>query len=149
MQAAIEKKSFIQKALDGVEKVGNKVPHPVLMFLYLISFIIVLSHVLYLFGVSVTSEVLEPVPMAVQRNYYEDTTLPPVEIPAEGYQGQFEIREETIPIQSLLTIEGIRFLFTSFVSNFAGFTVVATIFVAMLGVGVNGERRSRGARGNG
>ena len=134
-----QKKTFIQKALDGVEKVGNKVPHPVLMFLYLIAFIIVLSHVLYMFGVSVTSEVLEPVPMAVQPNYYEDTSLPPVEIPAEDYQGQFEVREETIPIQSLLTIEGIRFIFTSFVSNFAGFTVVATIFVAMLGVGVAEE----------
>jgi aminobenzoyl-glutamate transport protein len=33
-------------------------------------------------------------------------------------------------------VEGIRFIFTSFVSNFANFTVVATIFVAMIGVGV-------------
>jgi aminobenzoyl-glutamate transport protein len=137
--AAPEKRGVIGKLLDGVEKVGNKVPHPVLMFLYLIAFIIVLSHILYMLGVSVTSEVLEPVPVAMQPNYYEDTSLPPLEIPVGDYGDQFEIREETIPIQSLLTMEGIRFIFTSFVSNFAGFTVVATIFVAMLGVGVAEE----------
>ena len=32
--------------------------------------------------------------------------------------------------------DGIRFIFTSFVDNFAGFSVVAVIFVAMIGVGV-------------
>lgn len=42
-------------------------------------------------------------------------------------------------IRSLLTAEGIRFIFTSFVSNFANFSVVAVIFVAMLGVGVAEE----------
>jgi aminobenzoyl-glutamate transport protein len=140
-----EKRSFIQKALDGVEKVGNKVPHPVLMFLYLIAFIIVLSQILYMFGVSVTAEVLEPVPVTMVPNYYEDTTLPPVVIPHEDYADDFEIQQETIPIRSLLTAEGIRFIFTSFVTNFAGFTVVATIFVAMLGVGVAEEAGMMGA----
>ena len=43
---------------------------------------------------------------------------------------------ETIPVVSLLTVDGIRFIFTSFVDNFAGFAVVAVVFVAMMGVGV-------------
>ena len=43
--------------LDGVETLGNKVPHPVLMFVYLIAFVIVLSTVLALFGVSVTEQI--------------------------------------------------------------------------------------------
>ncbi len=139
--AAAEKRTFIQKALDGVEKVGNKVPHPVLMFLYLIAFIIVLSHVLYMLGVSVTTEVIEPVPVQVQPEYYADTTATNVDSPATAAydEGSFTIRTETIPIQSLLTIEGIRFIFSSFLPNFAGFTVVATIFVAMIGVGVAEE----------
>ena len=34
-------RSFMDKLLDGVERVGNKVPHPVLMFAYLILLIIV------------------------------------------------------------------------------------------------------------
>ena len=37
--------------LDGIEKAGNKVPHPVIMFLYLIAFIAVLSAVLAAFDV--------------------------------------------------------------------------------------------------
>ena len=42
----------------------------------------------------------------------------------------------TIPIQGLLSVEGIRFIFTSFVPNFAGFGVVAITFVALMGAGV-------------
>jgi len=48
--------------LDVIEKVGNKVPHPVLMFLYLIIFIAVLSHILHWMGVSVTEDIAVPVP---------------------------------------------------------------------------------------
>ena len=37
-------------------------------------------------------------------------------------------------VTSSLSVEGIRFLFTSLVSNFSSFSVVAVILVAMLGV---------------
>ncbi len=138
--AAKQQKSVMQKMLDGIERVGNKVPHPVLMFLYLIAFIIVLSHVLYIMGVSVTAEIAEPVPVEVRPNYYEDSTAASVEGGGKIlYDQQFDIEQETIPIQSLLTMDGIRFMFTSFVPNFAGFSVVAVIFVAMMGVGVAEE----------
>jgi aminobenzoyl-glutamate transport protein len=46
--------------LDRIERLGNKIPHPVMMFVYLIIFIAVLSHILYLFDVSVTEEVAVP-----------------------------------------------------------------------------------------
>ncbi len=131
------KRSFLQKMLDGIERVGNKVPHPVLMFLYLIAFIIVLSHVLYTMGVSVTSEVAVPVAAQVTPGFYEDSTAASVVGGAAVlYDEKFEIQQETIPIRSLLTMEGIRFIFTSFVPNFAGFSVVAVIFVSMIGIGV-------------
>ena len=48
----------------------------------------------------------------------------------------FVITEETIPVRSLLTIEGIRFIFTSFVANFQNFGVIAVVFIAMMGAGV-------------
>ncbi len=48
--------------LDLIEKLGNKVPHPVLMFLYLIIFVIVLSAILSLAGVSVTEHIAVPYP---------------------------------------------------------------------------------------
>ena len=54
------KKTFMDKLLDGVEVLGNKVPHPVMMFVYLIAFVIVLSTVLALFGISVTETVIDP-----------------------------------------------------------------------------------------
>ena len=50
--------------LDKIETIGNKVPHPVIMFLYLIAGVAVLSMVLSIFDVSVTEEVVTPVPKA-------------------------------------------------------------------------------------
>ena len=46
------------------------------------------------------------------------------------------MEERTIPVRGLLTAEGIRFMFTSFVTNFQGFGVVAITFIAMMGAGV-------------
>jgi aminobenzoyl-glutamate transport protein len=131
-----EKKGFTQKMLDGIERMGNKVPHPVMMFLYLILIVIVLSHVMYLLGVSVTEQIAVEVPTASEREYYEDTTEPGVVVPSEPYDQDYVIQERTIAIRSLLTGDGIRFLFSSFVANFQGFGVVAVTFIAMMGAGV-------------
>ena len=45
-QTAISTKTTMQRFLDFIEKVGNKVPHPVVIFLILIAIVIVLSGVL-------------------------------------------------------------------------------------------------------
>jgi aminobenzoyl-glutamate transport protein len=134
-----EGKGVMQRALDVIERVGNKVPNPVLMFLYLILLVIILSTILAWAGVSVTEQIAEPVPYPVQHNYYEDTTEVQSDVPAQGNEYsnvQFMIREETIPVKSLLTIDGIRFIFTSFVANFQNFGVIAVVFIAMMGAGV-------------
>jgi aminobenzoyl-glutamate transport protein len=124
--------------LDVIERLGNKVPHPVLMFLYLIVFVMVLSHVLYLMGVSVTDTIAVPDEVPVVPDYYEDSTQPILEPGADDldYEADWHLEEVTIPVESLLTTEGIRFVFTSFVPNFAGFGVVAVTFVALMGAGV-------------
>jgi aminobenzoyl-glutamate transport protein len=122
-----------------IERVGNKVPNPVLMFLYLILLVIILSTILAWAGVSVTEQIAEPVGYPVQHNYYQDTTEVQSQVPAQGNEYsnvKFEIREQTIPVRSLLTIDGIRFIFTSFVANFQNFGVIAVVFIAMLGAGV-------------
>jgi aminobenzoyl-glutamate transport protein len=126
--------------LDAIETVGNKVPHPVLMFLYLILIIMVLSHIFFMMGVSVTEEIAIPVPQEVLQDLrhglggsivaYDVYTQQQVEIP------DYFIEEQTIPIQSLLTVDGLRFVFSSFVANFAGFGVIAVTLIAMAGVGV-------------
>jgi aminobenzoyl-glutamate transport protein len=132
-------KSLSQRVLDGIENVGNKVPHPVLMFLYLIIFVIVLSHILYVLGVSVTEQIAVPQSIEAIKNFYADTTEVQLELSPSGYDYadvDFEIQEQTVAIRSLLTVEGIRFLFSSFVSNFQNFGVVAVTFIAMMGAGV-------------
>lgn len=125
--------------LGAVERIGNKVPHPVLMFLYLIIGVIILSAVLSLLGVSVTEQIAVPVESPARYSYYEDTVQPSLVTPEDPYGVDYTIREETIEIRSLLSVEGIRFIFTSFVPNFAGFTVVGVTFIALLGAGVAEE----------
>jgi aminobenzoyl-glutamate transport protein len=106
-------KTGMQKILDTVERVGNKVPHPVMIFVYLIGFIVVLSTLLSLFGVSVTYQAYNP---------------------ATG-----NIETATTAARGLLTIEGIRFMYTGVVANFMGFNAVGVIIIAMVGVGVAEE----------
>jgi aminobenzoyl-glutamate transport protein len=132
---ATGKGGVTQRMLDGIEKLGNKVPHPVMMFLYLIILVIVLSHIMYLMGVSVTEQIAVQDPQEMGIQYYQNTTAPGVVNPHEPYDQHFSIQTRTIAIKSLLTVEGIRFLFASFVSNFQGFGVVAVTFIAMMGAG--------------
>jgi aminobenzoyl-glutamate transport protein len=108
-----ERKTFMQKVLDGVERVGNKVPHPAVIFVILIGIVIVLSHILYLMGVKVAYEVINP-----------DT---------------HKIEKMTTMARSLLTVDGIRFMYTGVVQNFMNFQAVGVIIVAMVGVGVAEE----------
>ena len=103
-------KTALERALDLVERVGNKVPHPVVIFVSLIGLVILLSHLFYLMGTSVTYEAVNP----------ETDTIADV----------------TTSVRSLLTADGIRFMYTGVVQNFMNFTAVGVIIVAMLGVGV-------------
>lgn len=126
--------------LDWIERVGNKVPNPTIMFVYLIVIIAFLSALLAWSGVSVTDEVVTPVPrdefsqinehLGGTWSIYDSVTGEPAEVP------DFVVSEQTFPVRSLLSVEGMRFFFSSFVDNFAGFGVVAVTLVAMAGVGV-------------
>ena len=137
-EPAGEKSTFIDKMLDGIERVGNKVPHPAIIFLSLIVAVIALSAILSLLNISVKQEIAEYEPIEAQVTYVGGSIEPVEDVdPAELFEeGKTEIREETLGIKSLLTVDGIRFIFTSFVQNFADFSVVAVILVAMIGVGV-------------
>ncbi len=142
-----ENRGFVNKMLDTIEKVGNKVPTPVMMFLYLIIGVIVLSAVLDLANVHVTEDVIVAPTVEVDQYGIGNSTGPALQSvdysTEEGYQlvdGTYEddytVETITVGIRSLLSVDGIRFIFTSFVSNFAGFSVVAVIFVSMIGIGV-------------
>jgi len=122
---------FAQRALAWVEKAGNRVPNPAILFVGLCVAVIVLSQILDWVGVSVTSEVVAPPDGAVGQREDGVSALP-YDDPPEDYA----VTTETFEIKGLLTAEGIRFMFTSFVPNFLGFTAIGVILVAMIGVGV-------------
>src|SRR5262249_35184982 len=127
-EPAAEKRGFTTKLLDGIETVGNKVPHPAMIFAGLCVLVIVVSALLAAFNVKVTYEV------AVGE--LGGSQQPEFNAPPSYEEAQPEIRTETTEVESLLSIAGLRFIFSSFVTNFANFSVVAVIFVAMIGVGV-------------
>ncbi len=128
------KPSFMDRLLNTVEWVGNKVPHPVLMFFYLIIGVIVLSALLSLMGVSVTELIAVPVPVEVTPDFYEDVSEYSLSGVGTG-DVEYEIVEQTTTIRSLLSIEGIQFIFESFVPNFQGFGALAVTLIAMMGAG--------------
>lgn len=128
----VSKPTVLQRMLDAVERAGNKVPHPVIIFLVLIALLVVLSHVFYLAGSSVTFE------QAVVSQQVEPSGEEL--IGDEEYQSaEPQVEDVTVEAKSLLTADGIRFIFTSPVENFNGFGVVGLIMVAMIGVGLAEE----------
>ncbi|WP_300350306.1 AbgT family transporter [Clostridium sp.] len=96
--------------LSFIETVGNKLPHPATIFVILCAGVMILSHILAAKGVSVTYEGID--------------------------KATNEIKDITISVQSLLTPEGIRYIFESLITNFTSFAALGTVLVAMLGVGV-------------
>lgn len=141
------KPGFVQRMLGGIEAVGNKVPHPAIIFLGLCGVVLVLSALLAAFDVGVTYDVVEPAPTEVETVYLGgsvvDQYVPVTEdgaIAADPYLGEdLEVHQKSTSVRSLLGADGVRFIFSSFVSNFANFSVVAVVFVAMIGVGVAEE----------
>src|SRR5215472_16101267 len=100
-------KTFLEKLLDGVEVVGNKVPHPAVIFFIMAGLVIVLSHLFYLLGTSVDYEVVNP--------------------------QTHQVEHATATVNSLLSADGIRFMLTSMVRNFMNFGPVGIILVVMIG----------------
>lgn len=97
--------------LDWIEHLGNKLPEPALLFVLLAAIVIVLSAVGSAMGWQV-----QPVQLTVER------TLVPAGAPIEA--------------RSLLTVEGVYWMFSSMLRNFTSLPALGLIFTAMLGIGV-------------
>ncbi|QIW14953.1 aminobenzoyl-glutamate transporter [Pasteurellaceae bacterium RH1A] len=106
----IEKKGAMQRFLGGVEWLGNLLPHPIILFMFMCLILLVLSAVLASMGVSVP----DPRP--------------------EGAAGRSA--EGVIYVQNLLSGEGIAKIVSNLVKNFTNFVPLGTVLVAMLGVGI-------------
>ena len=92
--------------LAKIEKIGNALPHPAIIFVIMIAILAVIAQICVSAGLSVS--------------YYDAK--------AEA--------ETTIEAVSLLNAEGIRYMFSSLVPNFTSFAPLGVVLVAMLGVGV-------------
>src|SRR5262245_41291970 len=103
-------KTTLQKLLDAIERVGNKVPHPAVLFLLLISIVVLLSQLFGWLGTSASYQRINP--------------------------ETHEVEQATTSVRSLLRGDGIRFICTSVVPNFINFGPVGIILVAMIGVGL-------------
>jgi len=140
-------KTGMQKVLDVVEKVGNKVPHPVIIFLVLIGIVVLLSAILSLAGTSVTSEVIvprapaeatagdDPAGYDAVHDYDTGTTVQYATMDEDHYS----VETRTVAVRSLLTADGIRFIYTSLIPSFMAFTAVGLMIAAMAGAGVAEE----------
>ncbi|HEX5193995.1 MAG TPA: AbgT family transporter [Solirubrobacteraceae bacterium] len=135
-------RSFGQRMLDGIERVGNRIPHPAMLFVYLIVGVIILSQILYFLNVKATYETVAPPPQAThQSEYYGAGSTKPIEVvpeqpaPAKDYK----VQHETTKVSGLLTGNGVRHIFTAFVSTFQNFSAMALILVVMIGVGLAEE----------
>ena len=92
--------------LAWVERIGNALPHPAMIFVIMVVILAVVAQISYMRGVSV--------------DFFDAREGEVVEIAA-------------VP---LLNAEGIRHIFGTAVTNFTGFAPLGTVLVAMLGVGV-------------
>jgi|tagenome__1003787_1003787.scaffolds.fasta_scaffold20948475_2 aminobenzoyl-glutamate transport protein len=127
----------MERVLNGIERLGNRMPDPAILFLWLCLGVIVLSQALAWLDVKATYEVVAPPPVPAQETYYGGSVDPVYVTPYEQEPAEsYKVRTETTEVKGLLTVDGVRFLFTSFVDNFRNFAAVAIILVVMIGVGL-------------
>ena len=102
--------SLFNRFLNAVERIGNKLPHPVALFFILAIATVLLSGVLSAFGFSAVGDLVNK---------------------ATG-----KIETQTITVVSLLNAKGIVYMLTNAEKNFISFAPLGTVLVAMLGVGI-------------
>ncbi|MGL4902317.1 MAG: AbgT family transporter, partial [Cetobacterium sp.] len=110
IKANKQKKDFLMKWLDRIEKVGNSLPHPATIFFILTIIVALISMIASQSGVQVTYEIYDA--------------------------QQKKMVESTVKAVNILSVNGIRTMIPKIVSNFTGFFALGTVFTVMLGVGV-------------
>lgn len=99
----------MDRLLNAIERFGNKVPHPAIIFLILIAGVIGLSAIFQFTGASAVLETIDP--------------------------DSHQVTESVVAVESLLGVDGIRFMLTSVVQNLMNFQALGVTLVAMIGVG--------------
>ncbi|GKV69268.1 aminobenzoyl-glutamate transporter [Sporosarcina sp. NCCP-2716] len=102
METKTANRGFFNKMLNGIERVGNRLPDPFILFVFLAAAVMVASLIFSLFGAQVKH-------------------------PGTG---------ETLPINNLLSGEGLQYILESMITNFTGFAPLGIVLAMMLGIGL-------------
>lgn len=102
----VKKQGQLGKMLNRIEKIGNKLPHPVTLFFLLMIVVVFVSELASRFDLII-----------------------------EIYDAKHKTNK-TIEAISLMNAEGLRYMINNATKNFTGFYPLGTVLVAMLGVGV-------------
>ena len=102
------KQSLYDRCLGGIERVGNALPHPVVLFALFTLAVILISALCDALNVSATGQLI-----------------------SDG-----RLTDTTVTVVSLLSREGLAYMFTGAVRNFTAYAPLGMVLVAMLGVGV-------------
>lgn len=105
-----KEKQSVKQFLNIVEHIGNKLPHPVTMFIILCAAVVILSEVLSILEVSVEFEKINT---------------------ADG-----SVSTSSVFCVSLFNADGLRYILTNAVKNFIEFAPLGSVLTAMLGVAV-------------
>lgn len=103
-------KNLFAKCLDGIETIGNKLPHPVTLFGLFCIGIMIISAIAQAMGLQSTGELIN--------------------------RATNELELQTIKAVSLLSRDGIVYMLENAVSNFVNFAPLGMVLVGMLGIGV-------------
>ncbi|CEN26485.1 AbgT family transporter [Paraclostridium sordellii] len=120
MNATSKKKTKVQAFMDFIEKLGNKLPHPVLMFMYIAAFVLVLSAILGSFGVVAKT--------------------PLGDFPINNLLGQEPIEVLKVGANGTTVAErysnGLSYVIGTAISNFMNMYAIGTILIIMLAIGL-------------
>ena len=121
--------------LDRIEWLGNQLPEPPILFSILAGIVILLSAL----GAALEWQVQPVKPVVIDARDSgagEASGTPPM--PGDSGRQAIELRPSGAPIESrsLLTGDGIYWMFSSMLRNFASMPALPLIFVAMLGIGL-------------
>ena len=105
------KKSLMERFISGVERIGNKLPHPFWIFTFLIVFVVGLSAVLASANFSVT---------------YLAASKDPTVAPAM----------KTVAVKSLLSLEILNKYFGNFAGVYGGFYPIGIVLIMMMAIGL-------------
>lgn len=120
-----KKKSKLQGFMDGIEKFGNKLPHPVLMFIYISIAVLVLSAVLGTMGVTAKVDL-------------GGASL--TEFPINNLLGQSPIEVLKVGAGGAVVSEtysnGLSYLLGTAITNFMDMKAIGSILIIMLAIGL-------------